>query len=63
MTEPNAVQIIARHADFISRGERHCTCGEWVDRSVSAQKSRLTFAHHVLAALALYGYAAERRLA
>jgi len=52
-----AVEIMARHADYVSDFARHCTCGEWSDLRPEAQGTRVPFIHHVLAALALHGYA------
>lgn len=56
---PDPVEIMAQHADYVSDFARHCTCGEWSDIRPEAQGTRVPFIHHVLAQLALVGYALE----
>jgi hypothetical protein len=56
--DPRA-EVIAQHADYVSGGVRHCTCGLWSDESPEAQSTRIPFAHHVMARLALHGYAVD----
>lgn len=55
--EREPVEIMAQHADYVSGGVRYCSCGTWCDTGPEAQSTRIAFAHHVLARLALYGYA------
>lgn len=56
--DPRA-EIIAQHADYVSNGWRFCSCGLWSDESPNAQHTRIPFAHHVMARLALHGYAVD----
>lgn len=54
-------EIIAQHADYVSGGVRYCSCGTWSDESPEAQGTRILFAHHLMARLALHGFAVTRR--
>jgi hypothetical protein len=57
-TDPRA-EVIAQHADYVLGGSRYCTCGLWKDESLGANATRISFAHHVMARLALHGYAVD----
>jgi hypothetical protein len=56
MGQDERINIMAKHADYVSNFARHCTCGEWSDLRPQAQGERAPFIHHVLAELALHGY-------